>query len=121
MLQSMLVDRFRFAAHRESKEATVYDLVPAKNGPKLIRSAGATTDVPPTSVTFDKDGFVNQPPPPPDGRIEVDAAANPASVALMKAQMTSPDASPSPLTVLSSTAQVSLPSTTTPWSSIPLS
>jgi uncharacterized protein (TIGR03435 family) len=45
--------------------------VPAKGGAKLNPSAGTPSDAAPTSVTFDKDGFVNQPPAPPDGRIEV--------------------------------------------------
>jgi len=35
MLQSLLVERFKFAAHREKKEMPVYFLVVAKNGPKL--------------------------------------------------------------------------------------
>jgi uncharacterized protein (TIGR03435 family) len=71
MLQSLLADRFHLAARREWKETTVYDLVPGKNGPKLTPSVGTSTAAPSDSVTFDKDGFVNQPPVPPDGRIEV--------------------------------------------------
>ena len=35
MLQSLLADRFQLKIHRETKEAPVYDLVVAKNGPKL--------------------------------------------------------------------------------------
>ena len=71
MLQSLLAERFHLAAHSEWKETTVYDLVPGRNGPKLTPSAGTPTGAPPNSVTFDKDGFVNQPPAPPNGRIEV--------------------------------------------------
>ena len=71
MLQSLLVDRFHFTAHRESKETTVYDLLSVNDGAKLIPSEGSPGGNAPTSVTFDKDGFVNQSPPPPDGRIEV--------------------------------------------------
>ena len=71
MLQSLLAERFHLAAHGEWKETTVYDLVPGRNGPKLTPSDGTPTGAPPDSVTFDKDGFVNQAPPPADGRIEV--------------------------------------------------
>ena len=71
MLQSLLVDRFHFTAHLESKETSVYDLLSVNDGAKLIPSEGSPTGTAPTSVTFDKDGFVNQSPPPPDGRIEV--------------------------------------------------
>ncbi len=35
MLQNMLIDRFKLAAHRESKEMAKYELVVAKGGPKL--------------------------------------------------------------------------------------
>ena len=35
MMQLLLADRFQLAFHRESKEAQVYELVIAKNGPKL--------------------------------------------------------------------------------------
>jgi bla regulator protein BlaR1 len=35
MLQSMLEERFKFAAHRDTKEDSVYSLVVAKSGPKL--------------------------------------------------------------------------------------
>ncbi len=35
MLQSLLADRFQLKIHRETRETPVYDLVVAKNGPKL--------------------------------------------------------------------------------------
>jgi uncharacterized protein (TIGR03435 family) len=34
MLQSLLAERFKLALHRESKEATVYQLVLSKGGPQ---------------------------------------------------------------------------------------
>jgi uncharacterized protein (TIGR03435 family) len=39
MLQSLLADRFRVAFHRETRQLPVYELVVAKNGPKLKESA----------------------------------------------------------------------------------
>jgi uncharacterized protein (TIGR03435 family) len=39
MLQALLADRFKFAAHWESKEAQVSDLVVARGGPKLQKAA----------------------------------------------------------------------------------
>jgi len=41
MLQNLLAERFKLALHHETKELPVYDLVVAKNGPKL-------TPTPPT-------------------------------------------------------------------------
>jgi uncharacterized protein (TIGR03435 family) len=35
MLQNLLIDRFRLMSHRDKKELQVYELVVAKNGPKL--------------------------------------------------------------------------------------
>lgn len=35
MLQSLLEDRFQLKAHRDARELPVYNLVPARNGPKL--------------------------------------------------------------------------------------
>ena len=35
MLQTLLVERFKLAVHRETKELSVYTLVVAKNGSKL--------------------------------------------------------------------------------------
>jgi uncharacterized protein (TIGR03435 family) len=39
MMQNMLAERFKLAIHREQKEMRSYDLVIAKGGPKLKRSA----------------------------------------------------------------------------------
>jgi uncharacterized protein (TIGR03435 family) len=40
MLQALLADRFKMAAHHETKESTGYALVVAKGGPKLKASTG---------------------------------------------------------------------------------
>jgi uncharacterized protein (TIGR03435 family) len=41
MLQTLLEDRFKVKVHRDTKQDTAYDLVVAKNGPKLQKSAGS--------------------------------------------------------------------------------
>ncbi|HEY6345428.1 MAG TPA: TIGR03435 family protein [Bryobacteraceae bacterium] len=60
MLQSLLVDRFKLAVRRETKELPVYALVVGKNGLKMKESppeqAAAAGSDPPTTVA---------PPPPP--------------------------------------------------------
>jgi uncharacterized protein (TIGR03435 family) len=38
-IQGLLAERFKLAIHRESKEVPIYELVVAKNGPKLISVA----------------------------------------------------------------------------------
>ena len=40
MLRALLEDRFKLKVHRELREAPVYALVVAKNGPKLTKSMG---------------------------------------------------------------------------------
>ena len=40
MLQALLADRFKFNAHRDSREMPVYTLVAAKNGAKLTPGSG---------------------------------------------------------------------------------
>jgi uncharacterized protein (TIGR03435 family) len=42
MVQALLRDRFGFGYHRETKELPIYELVVAKNGPKLADSAPGT-------------------------------------------------------------------------------
>jgi len=65
MLQSLLAERFLLTIHREKQEATVYELVVGKNGPKLQESAknaepkGAPEPLPPSPgpPKLDGDGF----------------------------------------------------------------
>ncbi|HEY1759079.1 MAG TPA: TIGR03435 family protein [Bryobacteraceae bacterium] len=45
MLQTLLADRFHVKLHREMKDLPVYDLVIAKNGPKLKESAADATSM----------------------------------------------------------------------------
>lgn len=45
-LQALLEDRFALKAHRETKEMPVYELVVAKNGPRLRPAAPQTDDKP---------------------------------------------------------------------------
>ncbi len=40
MMQALLADRFQLKFHRDTKEAPIYALVVAKNGPKLLENAG---------------------------------------------------------------------------------
>ncbi len=79
MLQHMLVERFQLAVHHESTMLPVYQLVVAKNGPKLKESAPVQGDAPTAPpATGPGDGFPNMPPglpglsanygPGPDGR-----------------------------------------------------
>ncbi len=62
MLQNLLAERFGLKAHHETREFAGYDLVVAKNGPKLAESppgstaAGARSDGRP-KVAKDKDGL----------------------------------------------------------------
>lgn len=48
MWQKLLTSRFHLATHREERETTVFDLVVAKGGPKLIPAAQAASLRPPT-------------------------------------------------------------------------
>jgi uncharacterized protein (TIGR03435 family) len=54
MMRSLLADRFKLVLHHSEKEASIYALLVAKNGPKLRESAKAPADDP-------------NAPPPPDG------------------------------------------------------
>jgi uncharacterized protein (TIGR03435 family) len=46
MLQKLLADRFKLTLHRTTKEFPVYELVTAKNGPKLkeVEAGGSNTN-----------------------------------------------------------------------------
>jgi uncharacterized protein (TIGR03435 family) len=72
MLQNLLAERFKPTVHHEKKEMPVFDLIVAKNGPKLKEAAPiAASDVPPAppplpygpgralgpAMERDKDGF----------------------------------------------------------------
>jgi uncharacterized protein (TIGR03435 family) len=45
MLQAVLAERFNLAVHRETKEQTLYELVVAKNGPKLKKADPGEDDI----------------------------------------------------------------------------
>lgn len=59
MLQNLLAERFRLAIHRETKTLPVFDLVIAKNGPRLRESTDALAPPagPPAGVEHDANGF----------------------------------------------------------------
>ncbi|HEY1759930.1 MAG TPA: TIGR03435 family protein [Bryobacteraceae bacterium] len=67
MLRNLLADRFKLALHRESRPFPVYELVVAKNGPKMKESVAQPTSpqdadppaAPPRpTFTRDQDGFM---------------------------------------------------------------
>jgi len=66
MLRNLLVDRFQLKFHYEKKEMQAYELVVAKNGPKMKESPGPLDpDERPGRLTqrkFDAEGFVILPP-----------------------------------------------------------
>jgi uncharacterized protein (TIGR03435 family) len=67
MLRNLLVDRFSLKFHFEKKETQAYDLVVAKNGPKLKESEGApdpdeSVKRQPGGSKIDADGFPVLPP-----------------------------------------------------------
>jgi bla regulator protein BlaR1 len=47
MLQALLADRFKLTLHKESKEAPIYALVVAKNGPKIKEATAEELGPPP--------------------------------------------------------------------------
>ena len=61
MLESLLVDRFKLAFHREKREMPVYELVVVKMGPNLKEIAGPVSPSPQTAPdrppAVDGDGF----------------------------------------------------------------
>jgi len=69
MMRSLLEDRFQLKAHLETRELPIYNLVLAKDGPKIKRSADQT----PPAVAAAPPGpcepaTANPPPPFPGGR-----------------------------------------------------
>ncbi len=67
MMQTLLAERFHLTVHREKKEANVYELVVAKNGPKLKQSVASPVakdgPAPPSgSLKADQEGFLVVPP-----------------------------------------------------------
>jgi uncharacterized protein (TIGR03435 family) len=72
MLQNLLAERFKLAIHMETRDLPVYELVVAKNGPKLkewvevpaSQATAADTARPPafTKPKLDKDGYPELPP-----------------------------------------------------------
>src|ERR1700680_616312 len=66
MLRNLLVERFKLVVHHDTKVLPVYELVVAKNGPKLKGSAlnPVAPDLPPARPVFgaeDKNGFPQLP------------------------------------------------------------
>ena len=47
MLQALLADRFKLTVHRDSYDLTAYDLVAARNGPKMKSADGSVPAKPP--------------------------------------------------------------------------
>ncbi len=68
MLQQLLLERFHLKLHRETKTSRAYELVVARNGPRLRPSVesveNAAPPASPSSAGLDKNGF----PQPPPGR-----------------------------------------------------
>jgi uncharacterized protein (TIGR03435 family) len=67
MLQNLLAERFNLRLHHDTKVLSAYELVVAKNGPKLKKSAQAptTSGLPPAQPVIgaeDKNGFPQLPP-----------------------------------------------------------
>jgi uncharacterized protein (TIGR03435 family) len=54
MLQALLADRFKLKTHWETREGQVYNLVVAKNGPKMLRSTGAPSSAEEQKVWGDR-------------------------------------------------------------------
>jgi hypothetical protein len=66
MIQNLLADRFKLKFHFEKKDVPAYNLVLAKNGPKMQESAGPVTTGDKQMETdprkTDADGFAVLPP-----------------------------------------------------------
>jgi uncharacterized protein (TIGR03435 family) len=64
MQQNMLAERFKLELHRENKEGSIFELVAARNGPKLKESAADASEaqlapavIGPSGYSTDKDGY----------------------------------------------------------------
>ncbi len=65
MLQNLLAERFKLAIHREKKDSQVYELVAAKNGPKLKESVDGPAPADAARAGGPDAGASGTPPPPP--------------------------------------------------------
>ena len=96
MLQNLLKERFQLAVHRETKEMAVFELVVAKDGPKLKESADQSDpEAAPRPGTPGEGGPSAEAPPPPgppdpskikmgkDGMPEIPAALRRPGVMMM--------------------------------------
>lgn len=77
MLQNLLTERFKLKLHKGSKEASIYELVAAKDGLKLKESAPAAATPedaggPPPGPPRGKDGLLRT----PHGQLGIQATAN---------------------------------------------
>lgn len=79
MLRNLLLERFRIALHRETRDAPAYALVIGKNGPKMAHSAPGAAQpdgiaseeaMPPQQFERDRDGFPKLPPGGPPGILQ---------------------------------------------------
>jgi uncharacterized protein (TIGR03435 family) len=71
MVQSLLEDRFKLKAHMETRELPIYNLVTAKDGAKIKKSADQTKPAPLMALPgpCEQASGANTPPPfPPPGR-----------------------------------------------------
>ena len=59
MVQNLLTDRFHLAAHHETRELSVFEIVPAKSGPKLNRSTRPPNGIPTVGYSPGQLGVAN--------------------------------------------------------------
>jgi uncharacterized protein (TIGR03435 family) len=71
MLQNLLADRFKFTAHRETRNVPLYELLLIKKGPTLKDPLAETPDAGEQQITkTEKDGFM-RPPAGASGDVEI--------------------------------------------------